>query len=74
MQLTAEQRAILANPKALKIVIHTDRDLTPAGKRRALVVKTTRGQQLRFYVGGRLFRWLAPTPENLKMAQEWVKA
>lgn len=64
----------LPDPRKMKIVIHTDRDLTPKGKRRALVVKTTRGSQLRFYVGGRLFRWLAPTAENIAMAHEWVKA
>lgn len=56
------------------ITIQTNADFTPPGKRVARVVKTTRGQQLRFYVAGRLYRWLAVTPENLKMANEWIAA
>lgn len=58
----------------LKIVINTDADFTPAGKRAARVVKTTRGTQLRFYVAGRLYRWLAVNAANLAMAKEWLAA
>lgn len=58
----------------LKIVINTDADFTPAGKRAARVVKTTRGTQLRFYVSGRLYRWLAASQDNITMAKEWIAA
>ena len=59
----------------LRIVIHCpNHDWTPTGKRQAKVVKTTRGTQLRFYVAGRTYRWLAPTPENLAMARLWLDA
>lgn len=58
----------------LKIVINTDADFTPAGKRTARVIKTTRGSQLRFYVSGRIYRWLAVNAANIAMANEWLKA
>jgi len=51
-------------------------DFTPRGKRAARVVavrgRMGRGVQLRFYVAGRLFRRLAPSPANLAMARNWV--
>jgi hypothetical protein len=56
----------------LKIVIKTDRDLTPAGKRTARCVQTTRGgRQLRWYVAGRLYHHLAVTPGNIALTHEW---
>jgi hypothetical protein len=58
----------------LSITIHTDRDLTPAGKRSARVVKTTRGSQLRWYVSGRLYHWLAPSDANVNLTNEWLSA
>ena len=60
---------------SLKITIKTDADFTPPGKRTARVVTHTRGVQLLwFYVSGRRYRSLAPTAENLAMAQEWIAA
>lgn len=59
----------------LKIIIHApDHDFTPKGKRSARVVQTTRGQQLRWYVSGRLYRWLAVTADNAALSQEWIAA
>ena len=56
-----------------RIVIHTDQDLTPPGKRRARIVPTMRGGSvLRWYVAGRIFRQLAPTPPNLALSRQWV--
>lgn len=59
----------------LKIVIHTDLDLTPAGKRNARIVQTTRGgRQLRWYVSGKLYRFLAVTADNANLTREWMGA
>lgn len=59
----------------LKIIIQTDLDFTPPGKRNARVVTTYRGgNQLRWYVGGKLFRFLAPSAENIAMTKEWMGA
>jgi hypothetical protein len=53
----------------MQIVINTDYDLTPAGKRAARVVQTSRGgRQLRWYVGGRLYRKGAPSEHTA----EWL--
>lgn len=58
------------------IVVEVPYDFTPRGKRVARVVQVRgrmgRGRQLRFYVGGRLFRRLSPSPANLAMARDWV--
>lgn len=59
----------------MKIVIQTNADFTPAGKRNARIVTTTRGgKQLRWYVGGRLYRWLSPDAANIAMTREWLAA
>lgn len=58
----------------MKIVIQTDADFTPAGKRRVRVVQTFGGRQLRLYVAGRIYQRLAPTAENFLMAAKWVVA
>lgn len=66
----------------MQIVINTDYDLTPAGKRAARVVQTSRGgRQLRWYVGGRLYwkgapadhtaEWLAGEGGPLHRPQPW---
>lgn len=66
----------------MQIVINTDYDLTPAGKRAARVVQTSRGgRQLRWYVGGRLYwkgassdhtaEWLAGEGGPLHQPQSW---
>lgn len=65
-----------------QIVIHTEYDLTPVGKRAARVVQTSRGgRQLRWYVGGRLYwkgapaehtsEWLAGEGGPLHRPQPW---
>lgn len=49
----------------MKIIIQTNADFTPAGKRNARIVTTTRGgKQLRWYVSGKLYRHLAPNAET----------
>lgn len=59
----------------LKIVIHTDKDLTPAGKRTARVVQTDRGgRQLRWYVSGRIYAQMPVTLEKVALTQEWMGA
>jgi hypothetical protein len=53
----------------MQIVINTEYDLTPAGKRVARVVQTSRGgRQLRWYVGGRLY-WKGAPAEH---TSEWL--
>lgn len=59
----------------MKIVIQTNADFTPKGKRNAKVVKTARGSdQLRWYVSGSIYRQLAPTASNLALTNEWLAA
>lgn len=62
----------------MKIVIQTSADFTPKGKRTAKVVTVTgrmgRAQQLRWYVGGKLYRHLAPSPVNVNLTNEWLAA
>ena len=67
----------------MQIVINTDYDLTPAGKRAARVVQTLcGGRQLRWYVGGRLYwkgapadhtaEWLAGEGAANHLPQPWA--
>lgn len=62
----------------MQITIQTDADFTPAGKRRVRVVKCRNrmgvSAQIRLYVSGRIFRKLAPTPQNMELAKQWVSA
>lgn len=62
----------------MKIVIQTDADFTPKGKRSARVVTTRgafgRGRQLRWYVSGRLYNRLPATADNAKLTREWIAA
>lgn len=63
-----------SNVSLPKIVIQTDADFTPKGKRRVRIVRTTRGRQVRCYVSGRIYAqgwtiekalaWLASANEN----------
>lgn len=54
-----------------KIIIHTDADFTPPGKRRAA---TAYGNRIRWYVSGRIYRTLAITAENIALSRRWVDA
>ena len=57
----------------LKIVIQTDADFTPTGKRRAKVAyASTRHARIQWYVGGRVYRSLAITPDNTELSRKWV--
>lgn len=58
----------------MEIVIQTDYDFTPRGKRGAKVVETRPRKvlQLRWYVGGRLFRRMPNTAANRAMTRDWL--
>ena len=67
----------------MQIVIRTEYDLTPIGRRTARVVQTSRGgRQLRWYVGGRLYwkgapaertnEWLQGEGASLHRPQPWA--
>ena len=61
----------------MKIVIQTDADFTPKGKRSARVVQTRgqfAGRQLRWYVSGRIYHRLPVTPENIALTSQWLAA
>jgi len=48
-------------------------DFTPKGKRAVRTVRTSNGGlQIRWYVGGRIFRKLAVTRDNERMSQVWA--
>lgn len=61
-----------------KIVIHTDADFTPAGKRtaRCITLRSAFGtvQRIRWYVSGRIYRTLPITHDNVKLTNEWMAA
>ena len=72
------QADLLKMESQMKIVIQTNADFTPKGKRNARVV-TLRGafgpvQRIRWYVSGRIYRALQITDENLKLTNEWLSA
>lgn len=76
--MTDQEKAIAAvHLLNTKIVIHTDVDLTPKGKRRARIVETRtamgKGHQLRWYVAGHCYSAMTPTNENITLTQEWLK-
>lgn len=57
----------------MRLTIHTDLDLTPAGKRRVRLVPTLRGGHvLRWYVSGRRYHSLPVTPATAALSREWV--
>ncbi len=52
----------------MQIVIKSDLDLTPIGKRSARFVLSRSGLNLRWYVGGRIYRKSAP----IHLTKEWL--
>jgi hypothetical protein len=75
------RRAIEAGKVLLgrEIVIQTNADLTPPGKRVARVVHHAKsgrrtGPQIRWYVAGSCFRNLKLTEQNTLLSAEWVAA
>jgi hypothetical protein len=59
----------------MKIVIKTDCDLTPDGKRRAKVVTMARGlKQIHWYVGRERYHELANTAANADLTNDWLAA
>ncbi len=58
----------------MTIVMHTDRDFTPSGKRSARAVQSLQGVRLHWYVSGRRYNSLAPTQGNLALTCEWLDA
>ena len=60
----------------MKIVIQTNADFTPAGKRSVRLVKTTKAgrkcaRHIRWYVGREIYRSLPLTNENIEMSKDW---
>lgn len=58
------------------IVIQTDADFTPPGKRTARLVRHSKtgrrtDQQLRWYVGTSAYRTLPLTRDNVRMTEAW---
>lgn len=74
--MTDTERAIAAYNSGLKIVIATDRDLTPAGKRVARVVKLRSAmgtvERIRWYVARRIYNQLPLTDANVALTKEWL--
>jgi len=75
--MTTEQQAAVSAWNEIQAmggkIVFEAADLTPKGKRTARIVGTDRGgRQLRWYVSGRLYRWLAPNAENIATTQEWM--
>lgn len=59
----------------LNIIIQTDADFTPSGKRSARVVQTDRGgRQLSWYVSGKLYRRLPVNEANADLTRAWLAA
>ena len=57
------------------IAIQTNDDFTPKGKRAARVITLSRGaRQLRWYVGGAIYRRLAISAANIEMTKNWLGA
>jgi hypothetical protein len=58
---------------SLRLVMASELDFTPAGKRRVRVVPTSRGGRLlRWYVSGRRYHSLPVTPAAAELSREWV--
>jgi hypothetical protein len=62
-----------------EVVISTDADLTPTGKRRAQIVHNKLSGRkaqphLRWFVGVKSYRSLLLTDENVTLSKEWLKA
>lgn len=71
-------KAIEAGKRILgrEIVIHSDADFTPPGKRTARVVRHALSgrkapPQIRWYVGSKAYRSLALTNDNVQMTTDW---
>lgn len=76
--LEVTQRAIAAGKAVLgrEIVIQSDANFTPPGKRTSRLVRHAMNgrravQQIRWYVGGKAFRSLALTEDNLSLTDAW---
>lgn len=54
------------------IVIKTDLDLTPPGKRSIRIVALRRGKAIRWYLDGRIYA--TRSLDQLALSREWVKA
>lgn len=61
----------------MKIIIHTDADLTPPGKRTVRVVTLTNMgrpvRRIRLYVAGKIYHTMEATDENMMRAQDWLE-
>ncbi len=64
--------AFVAGALKTPVVIRTDRDLTPEGKRTARVVHLRQGPHIRWYVSGHIYRTLNNTKENAALTSDWL--
>lgn len=75
-QMESQRQACIAAYASglLEIVIDVDTDLTPKGKRTARIVQTDRnGRQLRWYVGGRIYREFSDiSAKNVELTKDWM--
>lgn len=76
--LDLERRAIDAGNAWLgrEIVINTEADFTPVGKRTTRIVRyALNGRRatphIRWYVGGKAYRSLHLTAKNVRMTEDW---
>lgn len=65
--------AFVAGALKTPVVINTDSDLTPEGKRTARVVQLRQGPYIRWYVSGRIYRTLKNTKENASLTSDWLE-
>lgn len=75
------QRAIEAGKAMLgrEVVIATDADFTPPGRRSARIVRHAKngrgiGPMIRWYVAGKAYRSLPLSESNMSLTNEWKQA
>lgn len=61
------------------LVIHTDRDLTPPGKRCVRLVRHAKGGKripwrLRWYVGGKIYHEVPHDRQGVDLSKQWIDA
>lgn len=62
--------AAYASASGRRIIISTDADLTPPGKRYARIVQLRRRQAIRWYVSGRIYA-TRPT-SDIDITRQWL--
>lgn len=69
----ASRRRSSVTDMALKIIIQTECDFTPAGKRRAAIAyASTRAARIHWYISGKVYRSLPVSDANVTLSKRWV--